>query len=445
MHALTSNSPANISLCSALILTTSISIVKGGATQWVSLFWVTSSCLALIALFIIDDLKSTSKRNSISVFFTLPFSLFIAFQGWTIIQSLTLITQDLPTSLEHSLIGVGMLCLLAIWLKALFHASALRYFYIALILFTVLQSIYGLAILFSGANLILWMPKLHYLDRPTGLFVNANHFAAYLVLVIILMISKQVLVMKTRHDINHNVDNYSAFKLIDQIYNPSNLIIAFLFGTLMLTKSIGAFTALGVVLVLMACHLTVRHKQFKRLLLAGLLVLLTFSLFFLNMDYSVIEQELSGLSHTWWRRLELTQAAATMLNDHWLFGVGGGAFYSQFSAYRTLDIGNSYYNFAHIDLLQFWIEYGLVGISLLALFILAVLRENFSVLTNSRSIMRLAFAYTSIYGTIAVAIHSLVDFPLHIPGFSVLFIVIVSINSLCSTHQKFRGSTNYDD
>jgi len=117
-----------------------------------------------------------------------------------------------------------------------------------------------------------------------------------------------------------------------------------------------------------------------------------------------------------------------MLKDHWLFGVGGGSFYSAFSQYRNLDIGNTYYNYAHNDYLQFWIEYGLIGIVTLITFITLALHKNYQVLQTSNNAYRKAFAITSLIGTATLAIHSLVDFPLHIPAYSVLYLCILCVN-----------------
>jgi len=131
-----------------------------------------------------------------------------------------------------------------------------------------------------------------------------------------------------------------------------------------------------------------------------------------------------------------------MLQSHWLTGVGGGAFYSQFSAFRDLSIGNNYYHYAHNDLLQLWIEYGLIGTVILCAFLITVLKENWRVLVRPKSTskygnrsttsLQTTFALASLYCTLAVIIHSLVDFPLHLPGFSVAYLTLISANSLIS-------------
>ena len=402
-----------------LALTFSIALIKGGALQWVSLAWVSLSGLTLLIVLCLNQQKPTQKTVSA----LLPVYLFCAFQLWALFQYV-FISPDKTASLDQTLIGLGMGFLLAIWSIAVRHPKALDLLYISIVTSAVIQSIYGLWMYLSGTDLLLWMPKVYYLDRPTGFFVNANHFAAYLLLGIILCLSKMMTSERSQPKQNFLI------RAFDQLYNPNNAILCLLLLTLFASKSIGAMVALGVVLVLIGLKLIWRSQRRKSFILSIIGLSFLLILLVLSLDYSTLQREAAELSHTFYRRLELSKAALTMLQSSWLTGIGGGAFYSQFSPYRTLDIGNTYYNYAHNDLLQLWIEYGLIGVTILSLFIATVVRDNVQILSKTTSGIRATFAYASIYSTIAVIVHSLVDFPLHIPGFSVCYLVIVSINSL---------------
>lgn len=73
-------------------------------------------------------------------------------------------------------------------------------------------------------------------------------------------------------------------------------------------------------------------------------------------------------------RIVATQAASEMLGEHWVFGVGAGSFRYIFPIYQAkyTDLGQAqgkYWEHAHNDLLQFPIEYGLVGFVIIAVFI----------------------------------------------------------------------------
>ncbi len=410
----------------ALFLTVSISMIKGGAPAWVSLLW---SGLCFIGLCIVLVLKKRTteagqnSKNNHQGGRVNPLFILLLFQLWAAIQYGT-IAPDKAASLNSVLVGFAMLSLLTIWKSALTHSNSLKILFSTIVLCSCVQCVYGLWVYLSGVDMLLWMPKLHYLDRPTGFFVNANHFAAYIALTIILTIS---------YTLTNKPSGKSKalfIRVFDYFYNPAFLTLLLLLIGLIASKSIGALAALFTVSCLILMRVIWRLRQravlFSAISILGIATLLAI----LSLDYALIEQEISGLSHTFSRRYALSHAALRMLEDTWLVGIGGGSFYSQFSPYRSLEIGNAYYYYAHNDLIQFWIEYGLVGVSLLALFLSGVLRDNIRVLKQPHTHIQATFAYTSLYGTVAVAIHSLVDFPMHIPGFSVLYLVIVSVNSL---------------
>ncbi len=151
-------------------------------------------------------------------------------------------------------------------------------------------------------------------------------------------------------------------------------------------------------------------------------------------DYSILHKEFKSIAFTIERRIEISNAAFRMAVDNWLLGVGAGGFYSSFSQYRDLTVGNSFYHFAHNDYLQFWAEYGLVGIILCVAFIVSCLRLNWKVLQHSKNVYRRCFAYTSFYGTVLLSLHSLVDFPLQVPAYALLYLMILCFNVM--TYKK---------
>lgn len=438
------SSGSSVTLALALILTLSLSLVKGGAPQWASLLWV-ALCAATTSIILTANVLSKKEAKPPITLRALggknlhavltPFYCLAAFQAWVFIQH-ALFSQDKSASLEQGLIGLGMLTLLLIWSKAITNNKAMHVFYLSFVTSAVLQAIYGLWIFLADIDMLLWMPKVHYLDRPTGTFVNANHFAAYLVLATIVFLSVNVTKKQPTQP------KSTLIRIIDQLYSPSNAILALLLITLVASRSFGAMVSLAVVMMILGIRFMIISNYRRYFIFAVIVSLSAFVLFVLALDYATIEQEINGLSHTLIRRIELSKASYNMLQHHWLAGVGGGAFYSQFSQFRTLDIGNAYYNYAHNDFIQFWIEYGVVGVILLTLFVGSAIRHNLTVLARSKVGIEAGIAYASVYSTIAIAVHSLVDFPLHIPGFSVCYLVLISLNSLNSIAQKLSVKTN---
>lgn len=419
-----------ITLLLAIFLTLGITIIKAGALEWVSFTWV-SLCSLLLASIVLRGKLLPISKNTLSTQFTIfaPAIFFISFQLWGLIQTF-LIAEDQTASLNSCINGFGFALLLNVWLYVIRHKKAFDWLYLSIISFVILQTVYGLWIFISNTNLLLWMPKLYYLDRPTGFFVNANHFAAYLVLSIILISSKTLVDLGSKRPSAKHNNNSTIFSAVDALYSPKLIALGLLIVALITTKSIGALTAICVVIGAFSINFIRKSPYRFRLSLIIISLIVIFLIGILSLDYSLIEEELLGLTHTFARRYELSKAAFVMLQDNWLTGIGGGSFYSQFSQYRNLEIGNSYYNYAHNDLIQFWIEYGVIGVTILTLFLCCIVRDNLKILQTRSSNMQKTFAYAAIYSIIAVLLHSLVDFPLHIPGFSILFLIIISLNSL---------------
>jgi len=414
------------------------SLVKGGVVQWASLSWV------MLSAVILTTFIATQNKENVFIYkikfhnlFSNPSILFfLAFQFWAVLQIISPIHYNSYSGTEFALLGWGMFVFLLLLLIGLQDLKNLRLLYIGIILLILFQAVYGLAIYLSQINKLLWMDKVFYLDRPTGTLVNPNHFAALLSLGIILLACYICSTLKL------NKRKPVTLTALDLLFNPYLIITFFLFFTLLMTKSIGAILALCCVLLIAGIKEIYNSNSRKKILFFTSFTSIAVIAFLLIADYSIIAKELSGLSHTFSRRLALSQASWVMALDHWLVGVGGGAFYSTFSPYRTLDIGNTYYNFAHNDYLQFWIEYGIIGILFLFGFILSAIKENVITLKKSNDPLRRTFAYTSIYSSIGLAIHSLVDFPLHIFIYCLTFLCIISVNVIINTLEKLKLQDN---
>jgi len=413
-----------IALISSFALLASISIVKGGVFEWFSLAWGTTTLL-LIASYVIFN---KNALNDIALFFSYRVIIaFLCFQTWTVIQVLLPTSNDINASTNSALFGFSILGFLFILSTALKNPNNYIHLFNALIFLGLAHTIYGLFIFLSDNDKLLWMDKVFYLDRPTGFFVNPNHFAAYISLIIILLISQ--LVYSEKAVIKTN----KIWQLLDRLFDPQYLIALILLITLLMTKSIGAIGAITIVLFT-TITLNIVKKSFRKttfIYAGGCAIAILFLLLSINIE--IIQQESQLFSHTFQRRIALSFASWDMLKDHWVFGVGGGSFYSAFSQHRNLDIGNTYYNYAHNDYLQFWIEYGSIGIIILIGFIGFALRKNISILQKSNNSYQKAFAFTSLSGTAVLAIHSTVDFPLHIPGYCVLYLSILCANLFSDT------------
>lgn len=117
-------------------------------------------------------------------------------------------------------------------------------------------------------------------------------------------------------------------------------------------------------------------------------------------------------------RWELLPILRIMVEQHWAFGIGFGAFEDYFHAYEpTRLLIPAFVNQAHNDWMQLVIEGGLVGVALLLCLIIWYVRRLSEVWArNPQAIEKLVF-WIAVFSILAVA--SLVDYPLRTGIFQV--------------------------
>jgi O-antigen ligase len=125
------------------------------------------------------------------------------------------------------------------------------------------------------------------------------------------------------------------------------------------------------------------------------------------------------------RRKEIWPATWHLIKDHWVTGVGFGGYWMAITAYHQ-GSGEKMPQEAHNDYLEFLASGGLVGVALGGWFIYAFYRRIRLRLRSTESTGR-AMSFGALVGLSGVAVHSLVDFGLHITINAVVFITLLVI------------------
>lgn len=298
--------------------------------------------------------------------------------------------------------------------------------YLALTLAGLVYAAYGLAILFSGANLVLWFDKTSYLNVVTSTFVNRNSYATYAGLGLICATGLAV-----RFFSNHVGGAGSLFERLYRNLEPViargwSLLLAWpmLLTAVLLTQSRGGFlaTLLGFLAFLGATGARRSAGLARTVTIAVPFLLAVIALVQFSGDATVSrlvsDREFEG------GRGDVYALTLEAIAARPLLGTGLGTFESAFRQVRGSDI-KSRYKRAHSTFLEGVLELGLPA----ALFLFGsigflFLRCLIGVRVRQRDTV---FPAIGVGATVLVAAHSIVDFSLQIPAVAVTYAFIMGI------------------
>ncbi len=132
-----------------------------------------------------------------------------------------------------------------------------------------------------------------------------------------------------------------------------------------------------------------------------------------------------------------------MIRNNWAMGVGLGAYPTAYPIYSERD-GTLSVSQAHNDYLQIMADCGVVGAVLALAFIVLVFRDLKRALRHHDQMMA-AMALGCGAGVFAMLVHSLFDFNLQLPSNALLFLVLTAVISNISwsaAHGKVKKSTS---
>lgn len=277
--------------------------------------------------------------------------------------------------------------------------------------------LYALVVYYSGTETILWFKKWSSFRSATGTFVNRNHFATYAALGLILSTTHLIISKQTTPDDLGGQVNWFANK------GWLSLLMVFIcFISLLLSGSRGGWlagtVALGV--LVFGAMLPKLKLQNKGVSVAwfGLAVLLFLAL-------SLFSETLFNrfaLESVDQSRLSIYAATIDVIQNNWLHGTGIARFREVFDLVRPEKIQNPAQR-AHNEYLELLLAGGIIA---LALCLAAFAYINYAIWKRLRHKQQ-----AGVYCVFLLSInslfllHSVVDFPLHIPALSMLYALLL--------------------
>jgi O-antigen ligase len=134
------------------------------------------------------------------------------------------------------------------------------------------------------------------------------------------------------------------------------------------------------------------------------------------------------------RRRDIWRATLRMARAHPIAGAGLGGYWAEIPAFHDAS-GVLTPQQGHNDYLELLASGGLIGMGLFGWFALALVRRTRNALAGFTGIQR-ALAVGAVIGIVGVAVHSLVDFGLHITGNALVFVMLLALLSANKIDQR---------
>jgi O-antigen ligase len=300
-------------------------------------------------------------------------------------------------------------------------------------------AIYGIYQLMFDPTRILWREKQAYVDALTSTFINRNTAAAYFgscSVVWLLLISEHV---RTRMRAYHTGWRQTIDQLLSEM--PRQVLIGLSMLILCLSAMFMTGSRAGVLLSLLALIVAFNihfRRQLKGWAQGAVAVMASAAIGLIVFEFlgdrAVERFNLQGIGAE--GRLSTYLSTLKMIADHPWFGTGQGTFAWAFPPYRSSDVSMwGVWDIAHNTLLEIAADMGvpIAGLVVLAWFVIfAVLIGGVTRRGRGRMVPTAALAVAAL-----ASAHSLVDFSLQIPGYSIVALALVGagLAQSCVNHE----------
>lgn len=300
------------------------------------------------------------------------------------------------------------------------------------------HSIYAVLMHLSGSQTDFFGARVSHGSQASGFFVNRNHFAGYLEMILAIGIGLLIAGLSDRR-----AESWKQFArhTLEWILSP---------------KMVLRLTLCVLVIALTTTHSRMGNTAFfSSLLIAGVIglalsrhatrntVILLASLVIIDLaivgSWFGVERLVQRMEQTTTQEVvgRETPAAHTLavLERYPVFGMGPGTFYVAFEPYRPEAVVD-YYDFTHNDYAQLAAESGVLGFGLIGGFVVLTLLAALRAHWVRRDPLMRGISFACIMGVIAILIHSTADFNLQIPSNAVYFMVLLALGWISLGHKN---------
>ena len=299
-----------------------------------------------------------------------------------------------------------------------YNRKMLKYMFGVLICLSTGLSIYGLLQYFGFLGHQWWNPK----NFLAATYVNHNHFAGYLELVMPMAIGVVVKLFQgtTAHSLRETQSS-AKFRPLAGLALVSLVIMTIAF---VLTQSRGAWISLVISLLVMNI-IFIKRKILKKESLIILLSLIILVCVFLYMSDGLVSKRIESIKEitsgeaSMSTRFAIWEGTINMIAHNPAVGTGIGTFVWAFPRYEPWALTHLIVHYAHNDYLHMAAEMGIFALPLMLLILIRIISSGLS--KADPIVIGCAI------GMLSLSLHGFVDFNFHIPANMILAAVYAAI------------------
>ncbi len=293
-------------------------------------------------------------------------------------------------------------------------------------------------------NKIFWFRELTQGGTPFGPYVNRNHYACLMEMMFPLVVS--MLLFYKPH-----IPEKSFRQKINEIFSLEKTNIYLLLGfssiliatSIFLTLSRSGIISICLSMIFFGLLFILKNVSRRRafiIIILSILIILSVGWFGWDPILERFEKIFNQQGDIADLRLKIWEDSKNIVRDFPITGTGFGSFISIYQKYRTIP-GDKVVDHAHNDYIELFVDGGLIAILLSFWFIFSIFYKSYVVFRKRREVYSLYLYIGSISGIIAILIHSVTDFNMHI-GANGLYFFLLSSLVVSASHTRLRNNVN---
>ncbi len=318
-----------------------------------------------------------------------------------------------------------------------------RHLIFALLALGTFEACYGLFQYLTGWQHIFTYVKKDNLERATGTYINPNHYAGLLEMVLPFALALTFYqfgkIPKARPEIAHRMRNLFSHEEFQKFLLWLFLAVI-LFVALVFSRSrMGIVSTVVSMVLLFALIATSRLQRINTALLAILFLSAgIWMVVWIGPEPVIARFETLGQEYAATGRWPIWQDTLQLIRQHPWLGSGFGTFGFAFPSVQTTFL-SMFVNHAHSDYMEFASEVGLPTGLLLFGAVFYLLQRSIRRFRISEPRFERAVALGCFGALVAILLHSLADFNLQIPANALLFAVILGLAYATSPREMQVG------